>query len=55
MMAADPEAYYITDHYAPYEYMLVRLAKVHPDALRDLIAASHREALREKRGKRTQR
>ena len=55
MMAADPEAYYITDHYAPYEYMLVRLTKVHPDALRDLIAASHREALREYRKKRGER
>jgi hypothetical protein len=42
MLAADPETYYITDHYAPYEYMLVRLSKVHPDALRDLIALSHR-------------
>jgi hypothetical protein len=46
MLAADPETYYITDHYEPYEYVLVRLRKVHPDALRDLIAGSYRQAAR---------
>ena len=51
-MAADPETYFITDHYAPYEYLLVRLSKVHPDALRDLVGGSYREALRQKRPKR---
>lgn len=49
LMSADPETYYITDHYAPYEYVLVRLANVHPDALRELLAVSHREAGRPKR------
>ena len=49
LMAGDPETYYITDHYEPYEYVLVRLAKVHPDALRELLAASHREAARGKK------
>jgi hypothetical protein len=48
LMAADPETYYITDHYAPYEYMLVRLAKVHPDALPELLSTSYRAALRPK-------
>src|SRR5205823_7717777 len=37
MMEADPETYYITDRYLEYEYMLVRLSRVHPDALRDLL------------------
>ena len=37
MMAADPETYYITDHYRNYPWILVRLARVHSDALRDLI------------------
>jgi hypothetical protein len=46
MLAADPETYYITDHYEPYEYVLVRLAKVHPDALRDLITGSYRQTAR---------
>ncbi|HEY4086147.1 MAG TPA: MmcQ/YjbR family DNA-binding protein [Bryobacteraceae bacterium] len=38
MMAADPETYYITDHYLNAPWVLVRLSKVHPDALRDLLA-----------------
>ncbi|HXE64875.1 MAG TPA: MmcQ/YjbR family DNA-binding protein [Bryobacteraceae bacterium] len=37
MMAADPETYYITDHYLNAPWILVRLSKVHPDALRDLL------------------
>lgn len=42
MMAADPETYYITDHYLNYPWVLVRLSRVHPDALQDLL----RRALR---------
>ena len=42
MMAADPETYYITDHYLKYPWVLVRLSRVHADALRDLL----RRALR---------
>jgi hypothetical protein len=49
LMAGDPETYYITDHYDPYEYVLVRLGKVHPDAVRELLAASNREATRVKK------
>lgn len=37
LVAHDPDAYYITDHYVDYEWMLVRLALVKPDALRELI------------------
>ena len=37
MMAAEPEAYYITDHYLKYPWVLVRLSRVSPDALRDLL------------------
>ena len=44
LMEADPETYYITDHYRGYEYMLVRLSKVHPDALRELLQTSYRAA-----------
>ncbi len=42
MMAADPQTYYITDHYVKYPWVLVRLSRVHPDTLRDLL----RRALR---------
>jgi len=38
MMEADPETYYITDHYLHAPWVLVRLSKAHPDALRDLLA-----------------
>jgi hypothetical protein len=44
MMADDPETYYITDHYLNYPLVLVRLSRVHPDALRDLLARAWRLA-----------
>jgi hypothetical protein len=44
MMSADPEKFYITDHYLNYPWMLVRLAKIRPDQLRDLLIASWRRA-----------
>jgi hypothetical protein len=37
LMAEDPETYFITDHYLNYPYILVNLARVHPDAMRDLL------------------
>ncbi len=40
MMAAEPDIYYITDHYLNYPWILVRLSRVHPDALRDLLGRS---------------
>ena len=42
MIAADPDTYYLTDHYVGYPIILVRLSRVHPDALRDLIAMGWR-------------
>lgn len=44
MMAAEPEIYYITDHYLNAPWVLVRLSRVHPDALRDLLGRSLRLA-----------
>ena len=44
MMSADPEKFYITDHYLNYPWMLVRLSKVRSDQLRDLLIASWRRA-----------
>jgi hypothetical protein len=43
-MAAEPETYYITDHYLKYPWVLVRLSRVHADALRDLIGRAWRLA-----------
>jgi hypothetical protein len=44
LIAGDPETYYITDHYREYEWVLVRLAKVHADALRDFLQIDNRAA-----------
>jgi hypothetical protein len=38
----DPDTYYLKEHYVGYPCVLVRLARVHPDALRDLVTSAHR-------------
>jgi len=43
-MKADPETYFITDHYLAYPWMLVRLSLVQEDDLRDLLEDSWRRA-----------
>ncbi|HEX5160544.1 MAG TPA: MmcQ/YjbR family DNA-binding protein [Steroidobacteraceae bacterium] len=40
---ADPEAFYITDHYRDYPLLLVRLSAVRRDALPDLLERAWRE------------
>ena len=52
LMAEDPETYFITDHYRNYAWVLVRISKVHPDALHDLLQIGYRAALPTKRGRR---
>ncbi len=37
-----PGTYYLKDHYLNYPCILVRLSRVHPDALRDLVIGAHR-------------
>lgn len=49
LMAADPETYFITDHYLEFEWVLVRLSRVSPEALHDLLRAAHRLASQLKR------
>jgi hypothetical protein len=44
LIEADPETYYVTDHYLKYPWVLVRLSRVHPDVLRDLLARAWRLA-----------
>jgi len=48
LLAADPGSYYITDHYVKYEWILVRVARVQAEALRDLIRWAHKSAAAEK-------
>ena len=40
-----PETYYVTDYYAKYPLVLVRMSEVTEDALRDLLSVSHKMAL----------
>ena len=42
LVADDPATYYLKDHYLNYPCILVRLSRVHADALRDLITGAHR-------------
>jgi len=49
LMAADPDTYYITDHYLNYQWILVRMSRVHSDALQDLLRGAWRSAASSKR------
>ena len=40
LLTDDPETYYVTDHYVKHPVVLVRLARVQQDQLRDLLAAA---------------
>lgn len=42
LIADDPDTYYLKEHYVGYPCVLVRLAHVPPDALRDLVTGAHR-------------
>jgi hypothetical protein len=42
LLAADPDVYYVTDHYLNYTAVLVRLSRVKPDVLRDLLGMAHK-------------
>ena len=37
-----PDIYYLKEHYVGYPCVLVRLSRVHSDALRDLVTGAHR-------------
>lgn len=37
LIAADPDVYYVTDHYVNYPTVLVRMSRIHRDSLRDLL------------------
>ena len=42
LLAAAPDVYYVTDHYLNYSAVLVRLSRVTPDVLRDLLGMAHK-------------
>ena len=41
-LAADPHAFYVTDHYVGYPYILVRMAFVRPEVLRAVLESAWR-------------
>jgi hypothetical protein len=42
LLAAAPDIYHVTDHYLGYTAVLVRLSRVTPDVLRDLLGMAHK-------------
>jgi hypothetical protein len=42
LLAAAPDVYYLTAHYLNYTAVLVRLSRVTPDVLRDLLGMAHK-------------
>ena len=53
LLEEDPATYYLKDHYVGYPCVLVRLARVHPDALRDLVVGAHRYVSEKSRARRS--
>lgn len=55
MIAAEPDVYYLKDHYVAYPCVLIRLSRIHPDALKDLLQSSWRFVSARKQEKRRRR
>lgn len=53
LIADAPDVYYLIDHYANYPCVLVRLSRIHPDSLRDLLVTAWGFVTAKTRGKRT--
>ena len=52
LLAEDPATYYVTDHYVNYPYVLVRLSRVQPDVLQDLLKMAWQFVMSKTRAKR---
>ena len=50
MLATAQDVYYLPDHYANYPIVLVRLARIHADALPDLVSMAWRFVTTKKPG-----
>ena len=46
LLAADPDVYYVKEHYVGYAGVLVRLPRVSEDILRDLLGMAHKYVTR---------
>jgi hypothetical protein len=50
LLATAPDVYYLKDHYVNYPSVLVRLSRIHSDALRDLLEMAWRFVTAKKPG-----
>ena len=53
LLATEPDAYYLTEHYVGYPSILVRLSRVSQDSLRDVLASAALEIGEKKRKRKT--
>lgn len=51
LLAEDPETFYVTSHYVPHPVVLVRMVRLGPDQLRDLLAADRQCVVNESRNR----
>jgi len=51
LIATAPDVYYLPDHYVNYPVVLVRLSRIHSDALPDLLGMAWRFASSKSRGR----
>ena len=51
LIRTDPDVYYLTDHYVNYPVVLVRLSRIHPEALPGLLRAAWRYVTAERSGR----
>jgi hypothetical protein len=45
LLASRPDLYYLTEHFAPYPAVLVRLTKIRHDELREILGVAWRHAM----------
>jgi len=55
LIAAEPDVYYLKPHYEDYACVLVRVKKIHRDAMRDLLSMSWQFVNSKAKKKRTRR
>ena len=48
LLETDPDAFFLADHYRDHPWICIRLARVQPDALREVFATAWRRAASKK-------
>jgi hypothetical protein len=52
LLATEPHTFYLTEHYASYPAILVRLSQISRDSLRDLLASARQQLIQKARQRR---